>query len=179
MYGQNAHISPMMREVLGRRKYHCDELQLITMVFPLMWDTFPHWCGLHGFGLHAVILIWVCTLIMNAGGSTKQSGGCQRIYMKQVNTLLLEEWINLLVLPLEVNNAAWSLWCMSYCTTFLYYIYVLYTVCSDEEIKRLLKAHPNIMNHWTKRSKKLNDIQKEALCCAFKNRFQLIQGPPG
>ena len=60
-----------------------------------------------------------------------------------------------------------------------YTLYVLYTVCSDEEIKRLLKAHPNIMNHWTKPSKKLNGIQKEALCWALKNRFQLIQGPPG
>ena len=55
----------------------------------------------------------------------------------------------------------------------------LFIVCSNTEIKRLLRAHPNIMNHWTKRSKKLNDIQKEALCWALKNRFQLIQGPPG
>ena len=78
--------------------------------------------ALHDYGLHAVI--WVCTVtlchecsltycqsaillyIMNAGGSTKQSDGYQRIYPKQVNTLLLEERINLLVLPLKVKNAA-------------------------------------------------------------------------
>lgn len=59
------------------------------------------------------------------------------------------------------------------------YMYVLYTVCSDDEIEKLLRTHPNIMNHWTKHSKKLNEIQREALCCALKYRFQLIQGPPG
>ena len=52
------------------------------------------------------------------------------------------------------------------------------TVCRDDEIKKLLKEHPNILNLWTKR-KMLNEIQREALCCALKNRFQLIQGPPG
>ena len=52
-------------------------------------------------------------------------------------------------------------------------------VCSDEEIQRLLMEHPDILNHWTKRSKRLNEIQREALCCALKNKFQLIQGPPG
>ena len=51
-------------------------------------------------------------------------------------------------------------------------------VCSEREIKRLLKEHPNILNLWNKR-KALNEIQREALCCALKNRFQLIQGPPG
>ena len=52
------------------------------------------------------------------------------------------------------------------------------TVCRDDEIKKLLKEHPKILNLWTKR-KMLNEIQREALCCALKNRFQLIQGPPG
>ena len=53
------------------------------------------------------------------------------------------------------------------------------TVCSSREIERLLKEHPNILSHWTKHSKKLNEIQTKALCCALKNKFQLIQGPPG
>lgn len=100
-----------------------------------------------------------------------------------MNTLLLEEWINLLVLPLKVNNATHDHYVVWFLLNIIPapYMYVLYacTECSDEEIKRLLREHPNIMNHWTKHSKKLNEIQREALCCAFKNRFQLIQGPPG
>ena len=52
------------------------------------------------------------------------------------------------------------------------------TVSSEKDIRSLLKEHPNILTLWNKR-KRLNEIQREALCCALKNRFQLIQGPPG
>ena len=51
-------------------------------------------------------------------------------------------------------------------------------MCSVRKIESLLREHPNILNLWTKHSK-LNEMQLEAVVCALKNKFQLIQGPPG